>query len=547
MKITDEQLRYIDKLIDEMSLDDLVGQLINLNVGGKSDEEFEEMVKRVRPGGIFVNRSSKEEIAKYTNMINKYTKAPVIVAADIEHGAGCASWDEHVLPEPMAWGACDDAELIEEAGKITGEICRRKGIHWNFAPIVDINYNKDNPVTNIRAISDSPKQVVKIAGAYVRGMQENGMMIAGCKHFPGDGMDDRNQHFCTTINPLSKEEWMETYGYVYKEMFKAGSESVMVGHIAAPAFEDEIDPILGPKPGTLSYNLMTKLLRETLGFEGCIVSDAMSMVGACSMYPPEQLPIEFMNAGGDMILFAQERDFNYVKEAVQNGIIKLERIKDAVRHILIMKAKARLFEDQKALMDSIKLSGDIAEVSKEIANKCIKVVRDAQNVVPLKLGKGARFLLIDIQAAPGDRLTAPYIQQLDTVADELKKRGYVVDTMCANGLDHHKLEETKDSYDVILVNCKISCRDYLGGTLRINRDNIMPFWRGVVMDHPCMIFTSFGDPYKLYDLPFLKTYINTFSQQVDTQKAFVEVLLGEREPVAKNPVELKGFFEREVE
>ncbi len=535
----------IENLINEMSLDELCGQLMNLNVNGKMDlSEFEEMVKRVRPGGIFVTKKDKEQIAQISAIINKYTKVPVIVSADIESGAGCCLRNEEVLPEPMAWGAADDEELIERAGQITGEICRKNGIHWNFAPVVDINYNKDNPVTNVRSVSDSPEQVAKIAGAYVRGMQKNGMMIAGCKHFPGDGIDDRNQHFCTCINPLTKEEWMKTFGYVYKKMIEAGSESVMVGHLGMPEIEENVDPILGPKPGTLSYEIMTGLLREELGFEGCIVSDAMAMVGACSMTTPDRLAIEYIKGGGDVILFALENDFNCVKKAVEDGEISIERIKDSVRRVLKMKYKAGLIGTKSVDEDSIEVSGDIKEVAMDIARKSITVVRNSQNLIPLNLRADAKILMINFQAV--EKKDAPYIKQLDVLSNEFTKRGYSVDTYLASDINHYTVEKIKDSYDCILLNSRISSKDYLGGTLRINWDNIMPFWRGVAIDHPCVIFTSFGDPYKLYELPFLRTYVNAYSSSHFTQRAVAEVLLGEIEAKGKNPVSLKGFFKREV-
>lgn len=535
------QEEQVEKMLENMSVEDLCGQLICLSAGREKSEGYEKMVQRVHPGGIFVSGVTREHIKYLTDAINSCTEIPVIVAADIENGAGCCIPGEHVLPEPMAWGACDNVDLIRKTGRVTGEICRKNGIHWNFAPIVDINYNKDNPVTNTRAISDSPEQVARIAEAYVEGMQTNQMLLAGCKHFPGDGMDDRNQHFCTTINSLSKEEWMETYGYVYKKMFAAGAASVMVGHIALPAIEDEIDPILGPKPGTLSKKIMTELLRNELGFEGCIVSDAMSMVGACSMCPLDRQAIEFINAGGDMILFAQEKDFNYLVEAVHNGEISMERLKDAVRHILRMKMRAGLLDGKDS--GDVELSGDISELSLQIARESITVVRNSQNHIPLKLKAGARILMITMKS---DDLKAVYIRQLTVVEEELRKRGYDVTVKSALGLDHRELEETKAGYDCILICCRISARDYWGGTLRVNRDNIMPFWRGAAIDHPCMIFVSFGDPYKLYDFPFLRNYVNCYSSQDDTQKAFVEVLLGEKPCVGKNPVALKGFFEREV-
>jgi len=546
--ISKEQHELITSLIDEMSIDDLCGQLLNYNIPKSYPlDKLEALVKRTRPGALFVSDVDVAHVKQFTDIANKYTKAPVIIASDIENGPGRMIPGEQFLPEPMAWGACDDEELIEKAGRVTGEICRKTGIHWSFAPIVDINYNKDNPIVNTRAISDKPEQVAKIAGAYVRGMQTNGMMVAGCKHFPGDGVDDRNQHFCTTINSFSKEEWMKTYGYVYKKMFEADTATVMVGHIALPAVEEEIDPILGPTPGTLSKHVMTELLREELGFTGCIVSDAMSMVGACVMHPLDRLSIEFIKAGGDMVLFATEKDFDYLKGAVESGEISVERVKESVYRILVMKMRARLFEDQEEIERNISFSDDIAKLSAEIAEKSIKIIRNTQDLLPLNPKPGAKFLIISMQADKKDVHKYSFIKDLDAIVEELEIRGYTVDVIPAIGIDHHELDRIKHNYDCILINCRVTpIGDYLGGTMRIGWNNIMPFWRGVVVDHPCVIFTSFGDPYKLYEFPFLRTYVNTFSMSEDSQRAFVKVLLGEKPCVAKNPVALPGFFEREV-
>ena len=538
----------IEALLAEMTDEDLVGQLLNYNISPNMTlETLEALFKNTRPGGIFFGgNTTPERIAEVVAIANKYAKAPVIVSADIENGPGCCIKDAPYIPYPMAWGAANDEALIERAGEITGEVCRKAGVHWSFAPIVDINYNKDNPVTNVRAISDKPEQVAKMAGAYVRGMQKNGLMVAGCKHFPGDGVDDRNQHFCTTINSLSMEEWMASFGYVYREMFKQNVGSVMVGHIALPANEEEIDPILGPKPGTLSYNSMTRLLKGELGFEGCLISDAMSMVGTSVMCPPERLSIEFIKNGGDMLLFPLERDYGYLMEAVKSGEIARERLLDAVRRILRMKAQVRLFEDQRALADSITVSGDVAEVAQEIADKAITVIRNSQDLIPLSLPKGARFLLINLQRNRNDMGFPQYMEHINVLVDELKKRGYEADMISSYGVNHHKLEEDMKGYDCILINCRINPAVYLGGTNRLNWDNIMCFWRGVAVAHPRVIFTSFGDPYKLYDLPFLRTYVNAYSHDDVTFRAFIKVLLGEIPALGKSPVGMKGFFECEV-
>ena len=343
------------------------------------------------------------------------------------------------------------------------------------------------------------------------------------------------------------EQWWATYGYVYREMFKAGTGSVMVGHIALPANEEEIDPVLGPKPGTLSYNSMTRLLKGELGFEGCLVSDAMSMVGTSVMCPPDRLSIEFIKNGGDMLLFPLPRDYGYLMGAIKSGEITRERLLDAVRRILRMKDRARLFEDQEALMSGIEITGDIGNVAQEIADKSITVIRNTQNLIPLSLPKGAKFLLINLQRNRDDMGNPTYMKHIDVLKEEIEKRGYIADVISGYGVDHHKLEEDMQGYDCVLFNCRINQANYLGGTLRINWDNIMAFWRGVGVAHPRVIFTSFGDPYKLYELPFLRTYVNAYSHDDITFRAFVKVLFGEIPAVGKSPVSLKGFFERKTD
>ena len=534
-------MKSTEEIIEKMTLSELCGQLICYDLSSKrwNEEELHKIAEETKPGGIFVYSSSKEIIDKYSKIINEHTNIPIIVSSDAEHGLGGPVKGLPTLPLPMAWGACDDEKLIKKAGKATAEICRANGIHWSFAPIADVILNKDSLI-NVRAISDSPKQVVKIAGAYMDGMQKDGLMAAGCKHFPGEGIDDRNSHFCTTICPLSKEKWLETYGYIYKEMIKKGAYSIMVGHEALPAFqENEYDEILGYKPATLSYSLMTKLLKEELGFEGCVVSDAMSMVGACSMVDPDKLAVEFIKAGGDMVLFALPNDFKEIKNAVLNGEISIERIKDAVRRIINLKKAVGLLCNEPK---SIEIKEDIYEIAKEIADKSINIVRNTEHIIPLNIKKGGKILICNL-LTEFNRVTA---YSLDTITQELENRGYEVLVLTNPG--HRTVEEKlKENPDCVLVNCRISCRDYYGGSLRVDWEHIAAFWRGNILKHPKLVFTSFGDPYKLYEFPYLKTYINTFSNVPETQKAFVRVLLGEVKATGKSPVSLKGFFKRETD
>jgi len=541
----------IENMVESMSLDELCGQVLCYDLSGErwTENEIRNIFSETMPGGIFVFNATKDKIEKLTTIANEYAKVPVIISSDAENGPGGPLKNEVTLPEPMNWGACDDENLIERGGIATAEICRECGIHWSFAPVVDINYNKNAPGTNVRAISDSPHQVAKIAKAYAGGLQKNGLMAAGCKHFPGEGLDDRNCHFCTTVNHLSIDDWKNTYGYVYKEMIAMGINTVMVGHTALPAYQrgkdNEYDEILGYRPATISRALMTDLLKGELGFEGCVVSDAMSMVGACAMIDPDELAVEFLKCGGDMVLFALPRDFHYIKRAVLDGILPLERLKDAVRRILMLKERVRLFDNQERILKCVQKQDEIEDVAREVAEKSITLVRNAKNIFPLNLQKGDRILICNLQ---GDEKEAarPGSYVLDVLEQELRNRGF--DVCALTNAGHRVVEkELEKGCSCVLINCKLSTRDYKGGSLRADWVHYGTFWRGRVFKHSKVVFTSFGDPYKLYEFPYMPTYVNAYGTTPEIQKAFVKLLLGEIDFQGKSPVGMDGFFEREVE
>lgn len=532
----------IEKLIDSLSVDEMIGQLMCFDLGDKSDEEIEHLVKDYGVGSFFVANVSPERVKRATEIINENLKVPALIAADIECGPGHVFKGETKVTNPMSWGAADDADLVRRVHHSIAKRCRELGVHWSFSPISDINYNPDNPVTNVRAVSDNPERVARICAAAVEGLQEDGLVMAGCKHFPGDGVDDRNQHFCTTVNSLGQKEWMETFGAVYKELFKRGAESVMVGHIALPSYDEKVNDWVGFPPGILSHNLITKLLKGTLGFEGCVVSDALCMVGACSVVPQERLPVEFILAGGDMLLFPTTEYVDSIRAAVKSGEISEERLRDAVYRVLRLKVHARLFEDQDEVLKSASPCEDLEVLTKELAEKSITLVRNYGDIFPLNIKKSAKILVLNIKQnkEPEGRF---YSCDLDTVEEELKARGYEVESY-TNG-NRGDFSERLHEYDLVLINCKMSSQDYGSGYLRIGWEHIAPFWRGAVLQHPRVVFTSFGDPYKIHDFPYVKTYINAYSFSEATQRAFVRAIFGEIPFAGKSPVSYPGYFEEE--
>lgn len=530
----------IEQKINELTLEDLVGQTLCISLSAKSNpEEVEELVKRTKPGGIFVNNMTPESVKFYRDMVNKYVKIPVAVTSDVEDGPHTPFEGGATVPNQMAFGACDDVELVEKAGRVTAELCRKNGVVWGFNPVVDLNYNYNCPETNIRAISDKPEHVIKIAGAYAKGMQKDGMMAVTAKHFPGQGLDDRNSHLVTTENSFSKRRWMKTYGKVYKEMFKLGVKSVMVGHSSLPAFQTEKDEF-GYYPATISKSLLTGLLKGKLGFDGVIVSDAMGMIGISSRVPLEELPIKFLEAGGDMILFPKPYDFDNILKAVNEGRLSLDRLKDAVKRIVKVKEWLHLFEED--YFKDLVIEDDIKEIALKIAEKSIKVLRDFGGVIPTKLEKGSKVLLLNIVEPFFNK--PPTGKEFSALKEEFERQGMIVDSM--DNADYRKVNEIKDGYDLIMINSLLSSRNYHGGTMRAGWNNCMMLWDGYALDHPKVIFTSFGDPYKIHDFPYVKTYVNTFSFYEESQIAMVKLVMGQISAVGKNPVQFDGYFDREV-
>lgn len=536
-------MKNVEKILEGMTVEEMVGQVLAPSLTSDMDiDEVRRIVEKMRPGSIFLGGMTPDEIKAYTDLANRFTSVPVIVSTDVEEGTATPIKGGETLPCQMAIGAADDVDLTEQAERVTAQICRQSGIHWTFSPVVDLNINFRNAECNVRAFSDSPEHVIKIASAYLNGFQRDGVMACSVKHFPGQGADERNSHLTETENSLSKSKWMKTYGKVYRAMFKAGAASVMVGHSSLPAFETEKDET-GYYPAVLSKSLITDLLKGKLKFKGVVISDAMCMVGVCSRVPADQIAVRFIQAGGDVVLCAKPEDYDYIFNAVKSGEIPIERLKDAVRRILLMKKNLHIFDDFFKKYEWInEPEKRLSELSQTIADKSIKIVRDYQNAIPAKLKKGDKILFINIIEPFFNK--PPKGDEFKPLKDEFEKNGYVVGYY--DNPEYTEIERIKEDYQMIMINCILSSRNHHGSTLRLGWSTAMIFWEGYALAHDNVVFTSFGDPYKIFDVPFMKTYINTFSHFPQSQIALAKVVMGQIEAQGKMPVEFKGFFDREV-
>ena len=518
---------FVSTLTDE----ELVGEVLCWRL---SDDDTEEKllndIKEKKISGVWVNGIKPGMLEFVKKTLKENSKSPALICADVEYGPIFTPEIKDCRTSMMGLGATNDEALAFNIGKYTGRIMRSMGINFAFSPVVDINYNFENPVTNIRAASDDPEKVLKIAGGYARGNWCEGMIGASLKHFPGDGMDDRNQHFCTTVNNLSREEWMSSYGMIYKSLFDEGAPAVMVGHIALPWCDPTCDEN-GHFPATLSKPIITDLLKGELGFKGCVVSDAMSMIGTAARVPIERLSVEFLRAGGDLIVFPEEDDHKRILNALHSGYLDRERLTDAAERVVKLKIELGLFEDREPKLDGNELE-KIVKFYNEAAKKSPTLIKNSEGVLPMSLGHGAKILAVTLSPKERDYEGDDFPE----VADELVRRGFEVIRM--TNPTHYRIKEIINEVDAVFICSYINTMNCSGSSMRLGWNNLMTFWRGYILQNKNVAFISFGDPYKPYELPFLKTYVNSYYNSRAVVSATIDACLGDAQFLGVSPVKI---------
>jgi beta-N-acetylhexosaminidase len=368
--------------------------------------------------------------------------------------------------------------------------------------------------------------VAHLAAAIVRGMQEHG--LAACaKHFPGDGVDDLDQHTVTSVNTLSRQEWHRISGLPFRQAIDASVWSVMVGHIALPAWDDSQNACGVYRPASISHKLVTGLLRGELGFQGLIVTDDMNMGGVAGYAKRRERTVSCIAAGCDMLLFPKlPDDYTTLLEAVRSGALPGVHVDDAVRRILALKARLNLHTG--ALSGptvSAQERQTFAEASRRIAAAAVVKVRDIHGTLPIgHLRPGAKVLTITLASDSQD------VPEVDTA---LRARGYHVDH--AYNPDDLRLSDQTFTYDAVFVNFVFKGMWGVQSVRSVGTHNRI-FIGGFYTDHPCVVFTSFGSPYHLRMFSTLPNYLNVHSSSPDSQRAAVRVWFGEADARGTSPV-----------
>ena len=533
-RLNTNQKRRVDAILDGFDTRQRIGQTFCIQTGKLSPAEVAAIVDEYAIGGLFYAYRSVEDTTAITSAAHNIGGVPVIATADLVNGPGSRLENATLFPWQMAVGAANSEDLAEKMGIATAREGRAAGVHWTFGPIVDLNLNMLNCMMHTRAFGADPDHVLRLSKAFIHGVQKEGLMAATAKHFPGDGTDDRDTHICTLINDLPEEEWMESFGRVWQGVIDEGVMCTMSGFIGLP-WCDPRDHYAGPMPAALSKKIQIDLLRERLGFQGVVISDAIPMIGFAAMAKThERVPLN-IETGTDMVLWPDPKvDFLHTERALDSGLLTEARLDTAVRNVLALKLQLGIL-DEKTYELPENAKTEHQSWADEIGEKSITVIRNAEQTLPVQLSPGASVLTVTVAL---DADTRGYTKDLSVVDAELTARGYEVTHLENPSPD--ELQAAMAGKEAVFMNLHIMPRY---GSTRFFAGSVAPLWNAVWIDHPRVVFTSFGDPYKIYEMPYVSNYTNTYSNTPSSQRAVVKVWLGEMQASGAVPVECPGFFE----
>ena len=524
------QTQWVDKTLDGLSLEGCIAQLLCISQPQDSKEYWLRLVEHTPIGCMRARPKSAEAYRTLLSEIQEQSPIPLLVPANMEHGAAELMGYGTDFPWLMAAGAADDEALMSVMGQAIAVEARHIGVNWASNPVVDLNYNFDNPITNIRSLGDDPDRVSRLAPALIRAMQQHGI-ASTAKHFPGDGMDDRDQHLLTTVNTMPFDQWMETYGRVWRAVIDAGVMCIMPGHLSLPDYQGYAERPEAAPPATLSRKLLIDLLRRELGFEGLIISDNASMIGLTSRAGADERFVESITAGIDVYLNADpDLDHGRLMQAVTDGRLSEERIRQSTRRVLEMKARLNLFETIFGPAPTSDQKADFERAAQAMADRSITVLRgDGQQT--LALAPGAKVL-----TATFAKLN-PLMGMLDLEVfdQELRERGFRVKHLL--NPDSGELRRMAKEHDAVFVNLYFTPMMTLG-TARMTDSFRTWGWRSLFMEHQAVAYTTFGSPYVAYELPHVPNLIATYGGSDVSQRAAVKVWLGEIDALGRSPVRM---------
>lgn len=543
-------MAWVEEVLAGLTLREKAAQLIMPWVGGEyaavGSPEYEQVRKWVdddKVGGLVLSIGMPLSYAAKLNEMQRHSRVPLLIASDMENGAGMRMGNIYafpsllpqgggtVFPPVMALGATGSDDLAYKLGAVLGREARAVGVHINFGPVLDVNSNPLNPIINTRSFGENPAAVSALATAYIRGARSVGLMTTG-KHFPGHGDTGTDSHIDLPVITADREHLNRIDFPPFQAAIEEGVDGIMTAHIAVLGVLGKNAP-----PATLSPVFMTQILRNELGFRGLLFTDAMTMGGVSKKYGATEPLIMALKAGADILLMPRgvPEAIETIVKGVQDGRVQQSRLDDAVRLILTTKAKAGLIDGRLVSLqgvDSVVNIPEHAAIAREVAEKSITLARDNTNIVPLR---------------PEDRkiLSITYAGSSDVLAgrafnDELAAPGRTIRRISVDvrtpEAEWTALRAAADSFDVVLASAYVIPVES-AGSVQI-RGGFPGLVEAMSSSGKRIAAISFGSPYLLSAFPSVPTYMLAWGGAPISQRAAAQAMLGNNRISGHLPVSL---------
>jgi beta-N-acetylhexosaminidase len=524
------QEAWVDSVYNQLSFDEKVGQLFMVAAYSNKDEahnkSIDKLVEENKIGGLIFFQGGPVRQAKLTNRYQAKSKVPMFIGIDAEWGLSMRLDSTYRYPWNMTLGAVQDMKLIEKAGNQMAKQSKRMGIHFNFAPVVDINTNPKNPIIGNRSFGETKENVTLRALALMKGLQDEGV-YATAKHFPGHGDTSTDSHHTLPIVKFDKNRLDAVELYPYKELIKNGLASVMVAHLNVPSIEPREN-----YPTSISYNVVTNILKNELQFEGLIFTDALNMKGASNFKKPGDIDLEAFLAGNDVLLFAENvpvaiKKFN---EAKKEGRLTEERLAYSVKKILAYKYKANLHNYQPIVLEN--LYNDLNAVEFEALNyqlyeNAVTVIKNDTKSIPIAQLDKEKIAYVKL----GNDTSDVFLAQLKNYANVTEITSKNLDNVLTELEGYTKVIIGYHKSDGAWRNHNLTFRELL--------------WINQIGKQNDVILTFFTKPYSLLTIKnfeSIETIIIGYQNNAISQTVVPQVIFGAIGSKGKLPVSIEEHF-----
>ena len=545
-------LTWAQRTLARMTLREKVGQLMMPFVlgnfapeGSETHDRIVNVIEQENVGGVIMSVGSPSEVAVKLNDLQNHSKYPLMVAADLETGAGfrfrgavhiptnIALGGATTFPSLMAFGATGDPRHAYQLGRITALEARTMGVHVPFAPVLDVNNNPDNPIINIRSFGEDPNAVAALGAAFVRGLQDYGAVATG-KHFPGHGDTGTDSHLDLPVIRVGRERLDAVELVPFRAAIAAGMQGIMTAHIAVPEITGETIP------ATVSKPMLTDLLRSDLGFDGIVFTDAMDMASVNRLFPRGEAAVRAVLAGADVIVMPRDvkQAIDAIIEAIDEGRLTEARLDESVGRLLRLKEDLGLAEERGVPLEMIPQVVGVPEhmeMAREVAERSITLIQNERNLLPLLGTRRARVMSVSFRN-PGDVLSGRYFDgRLRETYPRLVTRSVDEGT---NSEGYEALLNRAGRSDLVVV----SVYSNYAGRVELP-DATVEFVNELARRRITHVVISFGNPYLISLFPDAQVYLLGWSSAQVSQQAAADALFGDVAITGRSPIRMDPFFE----